>query len=344
MIAAKNGETIEEHRAVVGKLLSKWSDVAATEPEYAWFPEHRDAGDIVTPAASNRMISGPFYTVQCCAFNNIDMAAADFITSLGVARELGIAEEKLVYIHGTASCFGSATYCDEPDFSQSDQHRVGFREAFQMAQLRNGPGDVDHFEIYCPYPVMGQLAAQAVNLQLDDPRGWTITGAHMNHGAPGAGYGATQVAAMTLKMRANKGTIGCISGTGGLNRNTISFGVYSTDPPAPGLYDRFVPVAKYHAEIASVPRPTFITKPEGECYIETYMVHHGGFSAAANASDPYGPNIAPCVCRLVSNGHRFVANTPGQYLENGWYTTTPQCSFSRDVSDRLVVCCRSVLG
>lgn len=47
---------------------------------------------------------------------------------------------------GTASCFGSMLYCDEPDFSQSDQHRVGFREAFSMAQLRNGPGDVDHFE------------------------------------------------------------------------------------------------------------------------------------------------------------------------------------------------------
>ena len=42
-------------------------------------------------------------------------------------------------------------------------------------------------EIYCPYPVMAQLAAQALNLQTDDPRGWTITGAHMSHGAPGAG-------------------------------------------------------------------------------------------------------------------------------------------------------------
>ena len=52
----------------------------------------------------------------------------------------------------------------------------------------------------------------------------------------------------------------------------LAAGVYSTDPPAPGLYDRYVPPAKYHAEIASVPRPTFVTKPEGDCYIETYMV------------------------------------------------------------------------
>ena len=49
----------------------------------------------------------------------------------------GIAEEKLVYLHGSASCFGSALYCDEPEFAQSDQHRVGFREAFAMAQVRN---------------------------------------------------------------------------------------------------------------------------------------------------------------------------------------------------------------
>ena len=49
----------------------------------------------------------------------------------------GIAEEKLVYLHGSASCFGSALYCDEPEFAQSDQHRVGFREAFAMAQVPN---------------------------------------------------------------------------------------------------------------------------------------------------------------------------------------------------------------
>jgi hypothetical protein len=126
-----------------------------------------------------------------------------------------------------------------------------------------------------------------------------------------------------MKMRENKGKIGCISGTGGLNRNTISFGVYSTDPPAPGLYDRFVPPAKYHAEIASVPRPTFATKPEGDCWLETYIVHHGGASAAPNASDPRGPNLAACVGRLVSNGHRFVANTPGSYNEDGERSLPP---------------------
>lgn len=324
-IRAKNGETMAEHRRVVGKILSRFSDVAAADPQHAWFPEHRTPEEIVTASDANRMVSGPFYTVKCCAFNNIDMAAADFITSLGVARELGVPEEKLVYIHGTASCFGSMLYCDEPDFAQSDQHRIGFREAFAMAQLRHGPGDIDFFEIYCPYAVMAQLAAQALNLQLDDPRGWTITGAHMNHGAPSAGYGATQVAAMTLKMRENRGKIGCVSGTGGLNRNTISFGIYSTDPPAPGLYDRFVPPARYNAEIASVPRPTFVTKPEGDCWLETYIVHHGGASAAPNASDPRGPNLAACVGRLVSNGHRFVANTAGTYNDDGATCTSTAC-------------------
>ena len=48
-----------------------------------------------------------------------------------------------------------------------------------------------------------------------------------------------------------------------------------------------------------------------------WQVHHGGFSAAPNASNPTGPNLAACVCRLVSNGHRFVANTPGGYDDDG---------------------------
>lgn len=54
-------------------------------------------------------------------------------------------------------------------------------------------------------------------------------------------------------------------------------------------------------------------------YLETYMVHHGGFSAAPNPTDPRGPNLAVCVCRLISGGHRFVANTPGGYDQDGRY-------------------------
>ena len=45
----------------------------------------QEAEHLLGPGGSQ----GPFYTVRCCAFNNIDMAAANFITSLGVARELG---------------------------------------------------------------------------------------------------------------------------------------------------------------------------------------------------------------------------------------------------------------
>jgi hypothetical protein len=49
------------------------------------------------------------------------------------------------------------------------QHRVGFREAFEMAQLRNGPGDVDFFEIYCPYAVLVALDVKVILRFLTPP-------------------------------------------------------------------------------------------------------------------------------------------------------------------------------
>ena len=56
--------------------------------------------------------------------------------------------------------------------------RVEAGAADLRAAIFDGPGDAGKAV---------ELAAQALNLQTDDPRGWTITGAHMSHGAPGAG-------------------------------------------------------------------------------------------------------------------------------------------------------------
>ena len=154
-IAAKNGETIEEHRDVTGKVFSDFSKVAANDPissKYAWFPEERGIDDVVreVDGNGNRMIAGPYFARNCCAFNGVDMGAAALVTSVGEARDLGISEDKWVYVHGVASTQDMQLQCSRASYSESIQHRVGFREAFKQAQLHNGPGDIDHFEIYSP--------------------------------------------------------------------------------------------------------------------------------------------------------------------------------------------------
>ena len=45
---------------VVGEILSRFSEVAAADPEHAWFPARRTVDEIVTVAPDNRMVSGPF--------------------------------------------------------------------------------------------------------------------------------------------------------------------------------------------------------------------------------------------------------------------------------------------
>ena len=310
---------------MTGKVFSDFSKVAANDPissKYAWFPEERGIDDVVreVDGNGNRMIAGPFFARNCCAFNGVDMGAAALVTSVGEARDLGISEDKWVYVHGVASTQDMQLQCSRASYSESIQHRVGFREAFKQAQLHNGPGDIDHFEIYSPYPCMPQLVAPALNLQLDDPRGFTVTGGHCSHGAALGGYGVTQVAAMTMKLRSDPGSFGVVNGCGGNPMTTQSFGVYSTDAPASGWNDRYTPPMIYNAEIAGVERPIFEHTPEGACTIETYVVPHGS-PQAAPAAERNGANFATVVGRLP-NGKRFIANTAGTY-DDGTFVADP---------------------
>ena len=93
---------------MTGKVFSDFSKVAANDPissKYAWFPEERGIDDVVreVDGNGNRMIAGPFFARNCCAFNGVDMGAAALVTSVGEARDLGISEDKWVYVHGVAS-------------------------------------------------------------------------------------------------------------------------------------------------------------------------------------------------------------------------------------------------
>src|SRR5437588_6834374 len=57
VLAARAGRTFAEHRAVLGRLLAPFTEVAAKHP-CAWFPEARTAAEIAEPSPDSRLGAG----------------------------------------------------------------------------------------------------------------------------------------------------------------------------------------------------------------------------------------------------------------------------------------------
>ncbi len=79
-LRAANGWTLAEHRARIGSLWSRFSQVAASNP-YAWIRRAFRPEEITEPSPDNRMISFP-YPKLCTANMQVDQGA-------GVHRLLG---------------------------------------------------------------------------------------------------------------------------------------------------------------------------------------------------------------------------------------------------------------
>src|SRR6201993_4544778 len=96
--AAHWGQTPREAMAESGRLWSTYSDVAAQNPN-AWLKRRFTPEEITTPSPDNRLIAWP-YTKLMVANPTVNMGAAILMSSLAKARAAGIAEDRLIHIHG----------------------------------------------------------------------------------------------------------------------------------------------------------------------------------------------------------------------------------------------------
>src|ERR1700709_89150 len=95
------GQTPREALAESGELWSRYSEVAAGNPQ-SWMKRTVSADTITTPSPDNRLIAWP-YTKLMVANPTVNMGGALLMTSLAHARAAGIAEDRLIYIDGGAS-------------------------------------------------------------------------------------------------------------------------------------------------------------------------------------------------------------------------------------------------
>jgi acetyl-CoA C-acetyltransferase len=291
-LRGKYGFSMEQHRQHMGELYHRFCKVAANNP-LAWFPTERSAEEIATPSESNRYVGFP-YTKYLNSVIQVNQGAAVIMTSVEKARELGVAEDKMVYLHGCADGNDIWNVSERANYYSSPAVRMLGQKALGMAGKTIA--DMDYFDIYSCFPSAVQIACDELGIAHDDPRGLTVTGGLPYFGGPGNNYVMHSIATMMDVLRSNPGKFGLLNANGWYVTKH-AMGIYSTTP-VQGGWQREDP-ASYQGEILDQECPAFTEEPEGAATVETYTVLHGRG----------GLERGLVIGRLL-DGTRFIAETP----------------------------------
>ena len=296
VLAHRSDRDLLQHRTFLGELMAPFSAVASGNP-HAWFPDELAPGAISAPSPDNRITAEP-YTKRMNAFMNVDQGAAVLVTSLGLAKELGL-QDLVVFVWSCADATDVWFVSQRPDLGSSPGIAAASRALLEAAGV--GVDDVSLFDIYSCFPSAVEIGASAIGIDLDDPRGLTVTGGLPYFGGPGNNYSTHAIATMVSSLRGSgPGSLGLVSALGWfITKHSI--GLYGSSPPPDGYCRGDTSIAQAQIDGSAI---QLADTPTG----------HATVVASTIVYDRDGsPSAAPVVAELPS-GHRLVARADSQQL------------------------------
>ena len=231
-LRAAHGWTLPEHRARIGGLWSRFSEVAAANP-HAWIRTARTPEEIMTPGPANRMVSFP-YPKLCTANMQVDQGAAFIVCSVAAARAAGVPEERWVFPLSGADGNDHWFISERPELHRSPAIRLAGAAALEQAGL--GIDDIALIDLYSCFPVVVQMAAAELGIAIDDPdRPLTLTGGLTFGGGPGNNYASHGIAQAVGALREPPGQRGARQRPGLVRHQAFPRGLRR---PAPGARRR----------------------------------------------------------------------------------------------------------
>ncbi|MGB0552524.1 MAG: acetyl-CoA acetyltransferase [Alphaproteobacteria bacterium] len=281
-----NGESVDGHLKRVSELWARFNRVAVDNPN-AWIRKPLSAEEIRTPSPLNRPVSYP-YTKLMNSNNSVDQGAALILTSVGKARELGIAEERWVYPHAGTEAWDHLYVSERDNLHSSPAIRLTAAKLFELTGF--GVDDMDHVDLYSCFPAAVQVSANEIGLSQDRPL--TVTGGLTFAGGPLNNYVMHSVARTVDLLREKPGSKGLVTANGGLlTKHALC--IYSTDAP-----EKPFAWANLQDEVDAMPRREVAEEHDGSATIETYVVMYD-----ADAQ----PSTVHAAC-LLDDGRRTWAN------------------------------------
>ncbi|MEM9175217.1 MAG: hypothetical protein AAGC67_08270 [Myxococcota bacterium] len=285
-LAAKLGTDPEGSRARIAAFMARSSEVAAKNP-MAWFPSVRTADDIATATPANRLTAEP-YTKCMNSFMNVDQGAALIVTTLAIARELGLEEQAIFPWAGANSA--DLVPIEREDLAASPAIRAAAAATFEAAGVTLD--EIDFIDLYSCFPVAVEISAREIGLALDDPRGLTQTGGMSFFGGPGNNYTAHGIAAVALRLREG-GRLGYVTGNGGI-LSKHSIGIYANEPPSRPFQLADTSAAQQAIQDSAL---EWTSEAEGDAVVDAGTVVYGRDGA---------PAFAPVIATLT-DGRRVCA-------------------------------------
>jgi acetyl-CoA C-acetyltransferase len=256
------GESLKAHAARVSELWAGLSEVARANPN-AWIRDPYSAEEIRRVGPDNPMISSP-YTRLMNANARVDMAAAVVSCSLEVAREAGVPEAKLVYLHAATEANDAPFLSTRMEFDRSPAVRIAGGRLLELAGKTIE--QIEHVDLYSCFPSSLQVAASELGIPAGRPL--SVTGGLTFGGGPLNNATLHAVARMVEVLRADPGSLGLVHGNGGwLAKHALA--LYSTTPPRAGFrYENL------QQQIDALPQREALVDWNGPVTIEAYTVAH----------------------------------------------------------------------
>ncbi|MFO6446228.1 acetyl-CoA acetyltransferase [Erythrobacter sp. NE805] len=260
------GMGLEAYRLEIGRLFAPFTRVAAANPHSA-APVARTAEDLATVTDRNRIVAEP-YPRMTVARDQVNQAAAVIVASAGLARELGVPEDKWVHIHAVTAAT-ELKLSERPDLAGNPASLASVDAA--LARAGKGMADIRYIDFYSCFAIPVFNQCDHFGLSVDDPRGLTLTGGLPFFGGAGNNYSAHAIAEAVQRVRGDRGSYALVGANGGW-MSKYATGIYSTQPADWSGNDRFavlpkatdaVPVAKGPVEAAVVETYTINRGPKG---------------------------------------------------------------------------------
>ncbi|WP_213576884.1 acetyl-CoA acetyltransferase [Rhodococcus sp. USK13] len=203
-----SGRTPEQSSAWSARMYSAFSELAAKNPA-SWTSTVYTPEDIATTGPGNRMVCEP-YPLMLNAMPFVDQAAAVVVCSLALAREHGIADDRVVYLWGGAGATDPVDVLARNSFGTSAAMNRAVGRALAQASLEASALDV--VDAYSCFPVVPKLLIRALCLPEDTVP--SVTGGHSFFGGPLNSYTLHAIAEVTRRVREGAGPA-LVHGNGG---------------------------------------------------------------------------------------------------------------------------------
>ncbi len=222
---ARRGMDRANYEAEMASLWANFSQKSLTR-EHAQFAQQWSAEALQSGGDGNYQLTD-IYRRWMVAQDAVDVAAAAVLTTAGTAREIGIADDKMIWLAGAAEA-ADPPISERTNLSGSDAQAFAVNAALDQAGI--AAADLGPVDIYSCFPCAVFAATDGMTLPERPAGDYTLTGGLTFFGGPGNGYALHSLAAMVQTLRRDGRKPAMITANGGV-MSKQAVGIYSAEQP-----------------------------------------------------------------------------------------------------------------